>query len=443
MRYGNTKSIREDIFSFYTSVATYESRKSYAHVVFGRSLLHRLFAALRAVALQLAAALRAPGPVPDIALQDKVWVFFSTKNQYDSLRFLGEGASNLVFVGIDPRAGSLVTEPDPFVLLPVHARLPIRHVAAYRSVVFRTLRRSPAQFFRMAHYFVLGIGLYEEFGKTIAAYRPRLIVLGNDHAVHCRAMMQAGRTAGVPTVYFQHASVTEHFPCLRVDYACLEGRDALDKYAVAGTSENTRCLLVGMPKFDRHFHHRNTSDRVRTIGIAINSTDVLSDVRSMLAEVLAACPGLSLRIRMHPADPRELAFEPSPADAARVDYSAGAKESAFEFLESVDMIVSGNSSIHLEAVLLNVYSVYCSLNPEVDVYGYVANGLVDEARTLPELIEIIRELRLHKPPNRHRAKYYYAPLDTEWDGRSGELGRQIVRNISAGLPVDGLSLPLA
>ncbi|MDX5435658.1 MAG: hypothetical protein LPK03_00580, partial [Pontibacter sp.] len=110
------------------------------------------------------------------------------------------------------------------------------------------------------------------------------------------------------------------------------------------------------------------------------------------------------------------------------------QQSVFEYLQGIDMLVSGNSGIHLEAVLLNVWSVYYNFNPKEelhDYYGFVAQGLVEEATSYNTLQPSIAQGIAHKPEVYRRASYYHATVGTENDGRSGELASNFVKAMLA------------
>ncbi len=390
---------------------------------------------------QLSGLLDRLAPEDETRLTGSVWAYFNTKNQYDTLQFLQGGVDDLVYVSHEKRI--LHYADDRSVILPLYGKLPLRYFPRYAGMIWRSLRTDPGQFNRMFHFFTLGIGYYEIYCKFLKLYRPRMIILSNDHGVHCRALVHAANAAGIPTIFFQHASIKEDFPPMRFRYACLEGRDTLDKYREIDPASSTDFRLIGMPKFDGYFAHINRKPRVRVLGIPYGHTDSVEDILTLTRRIAAATQNLTIRLRPHPADKRPLDLSAVAAGSNLLERSDPTREPAFDFLRSVDMIVSGNSSIHLEAVLLNVMSVYYSRNAEHDVYHYVANGLVDEAATVEELIDYIRRNQEQKEDNRHRAKYYYAPLSTEWDGRAGELGRRIVGDILAGRPIQAPSPPAA
>ena len=86
--------------------------------------------------------------------------------------------------------------------------------------------------------------------------------------------------------------------------------------------------------------------------------------------------------------------------------------------------MAADTSTHLEAVMLNVASIYYrfAANPLTDdYYGYAARGLVARADSPAALAAALRRLATHKPADLYqRAAYYNATLGTPDEGHSRE-----------------------
>lgn len=102
-------------------------------------------------------------------------------------------------------------------------------------------------------------------------------------------------------------------------------------------------------------------------------------------------------------------------------------EGPFEYLTRIDALIAGDSSIHLEAVLLNIYSIYYDNKGEfLDHYGFVKNGLVHKAEHLEDIGKIIGTIKNERPKVREKAKHYVSTIDTEYDGKSTQLAVGII-----------------
>ncbi len=254
------------------------------------------------------------------------------------------------------------------------------------------------------------------FRKT----QPSGLIMANDHVMWTRALLMAAREEGVPSIYIQHASVTERFPPLTFDYAFLEGVDAVEKYAQKGKSD-TQVYLVGMASFDKYRGMINRSESVCTLGICINFFETIAQIEELAAQFETSLPNLSCTLRPHPADTRESEWL---ALAKRLgwEYSNSEQENIFVFLNNVDAILAGDSNVHLEAALLNVYPIYFDFSKKkMDWYGFYRNGLVVYCDDGLECTQILRSLMQVKPNVRPLTTRYCETVGTKYDGLSTNL----------------------
>ena len=220
--------------------------------------------------------------------------------------------------------------------------------------------------------------------------------------------------------------MSKYFPPLEFAYALLDGQDALEKYKKCGPVKS-EIELMGMPKFDKYALDVNTSNTIKVLGIAYNMVDELDDVLGLARYIQNWFKEVDIILRPHPGDKRYLGNKPKGiaiSDSKRVD--------AFTFLKQIDALVSGESSIHLEAVLLNVYPLYYTFTPNnrFDFYGFIERGLVENFKTVDELVNKINELKSTRPDVRSRANYYNAAVGTESYGKTCELMSKFIEEKS-------------
>jgi len=345
-------------------------------------------------------------------LEGKAWLFVISKNNRDVLRVLKKNIPEAVYLTYE----TAVSEPDDIVSL-LHVRT-FLHLYRFPLVWWGLYKKYGKRAWSHADYIFKAIGQYEASRHFIKKYQPKYIVFANDHPPLPRAMMLAAKSLDVPTVYVQHASVTLYFPPLLFDLNLLEGQDTLNKYQENGEVQG-EVRFIGMPKFDAYTHCRNTNTRVKNIGICCNKMDEVEALNTLMAFLAERLPDVQISFRPHPTDVREFRL---PVGVLR---SNATEEPIFEFLQKQDLIIAGNTSTHLEAVLLNVVSIYYEFSPyppEVsDMYGYYKNGLVEKANTPEHLIQLI-EKQVNKKENVvQKAQPYNSVIGTAYEGKSGEL----------------------
>jgi hypothetical protein len=279
---------------------------------------------------------------------------------------------------------------------------------------------------------LLTFGYYTYFNLLIRYSRPVAVIMTNDHGFDVRVLIHTTNRYGVPSFYLQHASVTEDFPKLEMTYALLEGKDAKEKYLKNG-SDPGKIHLIGMIKYDRYINQINKNESIRTIGYAINATENEEKLIEDLNYLIQHFSDMKIILRPHPwqytymikGRLTKILQRITPADNFSI--SDPRKQSAFDFLGEIDLLISGDSSIHLEAVLVNVMSVYYdNQGKAVDHYGYLKNGVSFGARDRSELIEIINTYKHNRPYVKDKAKPYVDTINTPFEGKSSQLAINII-----------------
>lgn len=356
-------------------------------------------------------------------LRGKVWLYAVSQNNVDSLRFVEQGIQEAVFVA---GQGKNIGKYQKSI-----ARLSLRRKLLYYYklpyLLFQFLKHNRAGTLRFFDLLYDAVGFYEVYSRKLQQYRPAAVVFANDHNADARAMLLAAKHTGIKTIYLQHASVSALFPPLAYDLNLLEGQDSLDKYRLCGQMHG-QVELVGMPKADPYVPFRNKHHEIKAIGIGCNLMDNLQEVEALLTKLATFLPGIQVIVRPHPRDSRSFAF--LTALGPQFQLSDGKKKSTFDYLQRLDVQISGNSGIHLEAVLLNVWSIYYNFNKLEqlhDYYGFIKHGLIDEAATAEALCQILQAHLTRKPDVYLRAQYFNATVGTDHDGNSSGLALQHIR----------------
>jgi hypothetical protein len=275
---------------------------------------------------------------------------------------------------------------------------------------------------------MLSYGYYYFFLLNLNLSRPKAIIISNDHTYQHRILLNIANAMQIPIFYFQHASVTDRFPGLNFTLSFLEGEHARTIYVRNG-SDIKNIRLVGMPKFDKYFHQINQRSILRSIGIASNLLDDIHKVRQVIMIIRKFHSDLTIVYRPHPSIfsrkfkhiKRYIMKEIYSIPAIQI--SDPLQENSFQYLSRIDLNISNQSGIHLEAVLLNVLTInfpFFSYNKE-DPYGFVKNKLVDDVRNEKELLNLIAAYINNKPCIRHKAKKYVFTVNTPYDGKSTDL----------------------
>lgn len=356
---------------------------------------------------------------------NKIWLYAETMNQFRAIEFLTD-MDDTILVTNSRRLQRQLTEKN-FHRIIYRKRLFFRLKWVFRRKSYKELFKE--KFKDHFNSIFRNDGIYESLLKVFENSPANCIIMANDHNIVCRALLFAGKTAGIKSIYLQHAAVTDQFPPLLFDLSLLEGEDSRDKYLRAGPIEG-KVELVGMPKFDPYFEKVNNRAGISTIGIALNSGDNYLEYFEMCQSIKKEFKKINFLFRFHPSidiDDLEL--------PAGTQFSDPKTESSFDFLSMIDVLFAGNSSIHLEATVMNVISIYIDFkdnvdkdNVEKDYYGFLSNNLVDRIPS-DQIFEWLIAIKEKKPNVREKAKYYIDSVNTHWDGKSKEKVKKLIKSV--------------
>ncbi|MFH4963797.1 hypothetical protein V8G69_02230 [Gaetbulibacter sp. M235] len=350
--------------------------------------------------------------------KNKIWFLSLSKNNFDSLKEVQIKIPNSIFVSFLRLRNK---KQEFFYYFTYSNKFFYDLIFPFAWIVYYFKNRTKG----LKYYDLLFSvnGTYNESLRLIERNKPKIIIFANDHVIVSRSLLLAANKLGVKTYYIQHASVSNYFPPLAFNFSLLEGKDAHDKYLNCGGT-TSKIYLVGMSKFDSFKDQINTNKKVKSLGIAYNHMDNVVRISKFIKKIKKKHPELLIITRPHPSDIRKIELPEN------VLLSDSKYEDAFSFLCNIDALITGDSSLHLEATLLNVYSMYFEFTKTnlFDYYGFIKNGLVDYYKTLNSIDIELNKLKFFKPDVRNKAVYYNASIGSSFEGKSTEKIVDIILN---------------
>lgn len=344
------------------------------------------------------------------SLEGKIWLFINSLNNRNSLTFLQNELEDTVLIG----NGVPIESTDKY-QLPFHKT--VLHAWKFPKIWLYFRKKYGKQAVRYGDLIFKTVGMYEVAFANLSKYRPKCVVLSNDHSEKQRALLNAAKRLNIPVIYIQHASISEFMPPLDFDLSLLESQASLDKYETLGKI-NGKVQLIGMPKFDSYIQFRNYSTTINHIGICTNPFDNTDDIYQLIYAIQEQFPMINISLRPHPGYKNNI----KPVEHVNLSTKA---EHVFDFLRRQDLIIAGSSSIHLEAILLNITSLYFQFSSvqenAYDPYGYIKNGLLEDAIDIPNLLNFIKKNIKNRKFVFQNVKYYNSVVGTENEGKSGFL----------------------
>ncbi len=341
----------------------------------------------------------------------KIWFFVLTQNNFDALKEIKKFIPDSIYTSFFRFKSTINENSTHYFYLPFRFFRNFLYPIYWLIYYFNNKKKA-------GKYYDLLMtvnGSYEECLRLLKKNKPKAIVFANDHLIIARSMLLAANHLGIKTYYVQHASVSEYFPPLEFSYALLEGMDSQLKYAKCGEVKSI-VHLCGMSKFDQFSKQLNVKKKVGVVGFAFNLIDEIEEVFKFVSQLIEDNSNLKILLRAHPGDSRNMEL------FRNFSFSDSKTEPAFNFLSKIDCLISGESSIHLEAVLLDVYPLHFSFDKKIqfDYYGFVKNNLVEHFPDINDLNEKLKELQFMKPKVQQRAIPYNAAIGSDFYGSTSK-----------------------
>lgn len=124
-----------------------------------------------------------------------------------------------------------------------------------------------------------------------------------------------------------------------------------------------------------------------------------------------------LVLRNHP-----VVKHPLKMNDESVEYSNPNEQSSLQFLQRIDLLLSGNSNLILESLLSNVPTCYFELSDSLhsDNYGFVKNNLAPKPIFYPDealefIVSSVKNNCVISDPIRDHLKYYNGAIGKPWE----------------------------
>lgn len=272
-------------------------------------------------------------------------------------------------------------------------------------------------------------GYYQLAKEYLEQYKVKVLVVSSDQGEFHRCLLLNAKDLDVKTIYVQHASVAKGFPKLIASYSFLDGKESLEKYLFAGQPEG-EVYLSGGVRFDPIFqkYKLKNTENVSTVGIAINMLDDFGEVKRLCQFLLTH--KFKLVLRPHP---RYGGINQTWLKENDISYSDPKAESSFDFISHIDLMISNESAIHLDAAMMHCPSIVYNFsnNAILDHYSYIKTGLVKVADNEEQLLAAIANPN-DALPSTETLQFYNASCGTTFKGRIGKTVADFIKTILSG-----------
>lgn len=292
------------------------------------------------------------------------------------------------------------------------------------------------------------------FIDLLKKIKPKIVIISNDHSVSNRSLRLSSELLGIKTIYLQHASVSEFFPPLEFDYTLLDGKvahqiylncykdQAKENLRIKNNTKNCEIIFSGQKKIVvKKNENRELSEL--NIGIAVGEDDNFNYVQELLNYINQN--KTKCIVRTHPAqDPIYVEkLKKYMEDKDWVSWSDPRRQLIADYFAYINVMIAGQSSIHLEAAIAGIPTFYYELSENLvqpDYYGYIKNGIAMSLKknfSLNKLRSSIQN-KFNSSETAQAIKHYSETYNTYWQNCEGQLTSIIIDKILNNEPLDQL-----
>jgi hypothetical protein len=287
----------------------------------------------------------------------------------------------------------------------------------------------------------------------------RLMVVGNDLTLEGRAGCRVARQRGIPTATFMHGNITGDPMHTRhcVDRILVFGNIHRDELARCGFPRE-RIVVCGAPSMDNRPQQtgRLNAELRERLGLQPGKPWILVAtsgpghrislahhhiVIQELAKLSAAVPAVPVVVKLHRKDRPEYYQAALQNDAARSmivvsENTPGYPTDIFQWLSGCPVVLTGASTVAVEAMLMDVPVVTMDFHDEIHGVDFIDAGATTHVRSGEALVEAVAEILAGHAPSleaRSRVRAYLEESFCALDGRSASRAAQsLVEQIEQG-----------
>ncbi len=265
--------------------------------------------------------------------------------------------------------------------------------------------------------FLASVKIFSHYLKETGVQK---VILTNDHNLQPLALLLTAKRKQVKSYYIQHASVSPAFPKLLPDVSLLEGQQAIDVYDQIGNLSR-EIKLVGIARLDGVLAFRKAiRNSGITVGFCLKPYYSAELIKEMIQAISRSTAVSKIILRPHPGNSATFYDYLSQFNVA---ISNAKKERPHEFIKQIDVMISGESSIILEASLMKTQTIYIDDKiAQLDLYGFIKNEITTFAQNPDAITRMLDSIDASQTERLYaNCQYYCSTVNTEFENRSREL----------------------
>lgn len=245
-------------------------------------------------------------------------------------------------------------------------------------------------------------------------WKPRAIVISNDHNHWTRSAMRAASKVGVRTIYIPHAYTSDTFPALECSVSFLDSETQRDLYGQNNTLAGTDVRITGAVRYEKKVKkpQRNELPPLRGVFICFNELDSTDFIVSILGEIANKLLNkYQIFVKPHPADRDRFDTIQDLCRRLLLNY-VEPHDDIHNYSDKTQVLLGGVTGAHIDALMYGMLPLSLSSWYEDDYYGLLREKAVLCLTELSDLPQCYQKFGTALYSIAQRFNYHLVDLDT-------------------------------
>lgn len=328
-----------------------------------------------------------------------------------------------------------------------------KKIFAFQDIPFWELVENRFQhLFSKQGSFAKVIKYVEAIKSLIRTERIDMIIAFADVLEFEKTAVIIGNSMGIPTLVLQHGVIAGEIGCvpLTADRMAVWGRISKDWLIRRGINPD-RLVITGCPQFDVIPHRSSVAKEefrrklklVPDKNLIVLATDPFAGYTSIekeeepeklvraIFEAMREFPEIQFVIKPHPSE--DARFYKAIAKEMKAKVRVTKNVNLYELLSACDILMTGTSTVGLEAMMLGKPVIFMNLTGRSDLVPYAesgaAIGVYKQGEISPAIRSILEDPQTNKNLETHRKNFLSEYVNIKSNGKASKRVANLVKQM--------------
>jgi hypothetical protein len=240
-------------------------------------------------------------------------------------------------------------------------------------------------------------------------WRPRMVVISNDHNHWTRSAVRAAAQLGVRTAYIPHAYTSDSFPELECTVSFLDSEIQRRLYKPKSTLESAQIRITGAVRYESKIKVTAVIEHTPLEGIIIcfNELDSLDFIKAILSQISEQLVDkYQIFVKPHPGDRSRFERIKKLCHNFQLTY-VEPNDDIYNYSGKAQVLLGGVTGAHIDALMYGMLPLSLSYWYKEDYYGLIKENAILTVDNLFEIPECYNRSLHDVRSIAHRFNYHF------------------------------------